>query len=139
MQNLQLINELHVAFAKKATTPVLDLDKVLIYRDSFDLLRVEDLYDKTKGYIPPYRQSDYFIIFIKKGSGKRSIGQFTFKIEDNTLAIVPPRVIHHSTYCSRPNGYFIHFNADFFLQQSFSYKLLKSKKVLYPSPQHFIK
>src|SRR4051812_42168335 len=123
MQNLQLIDELYVAFSKKATTPILDLDKVLLDRTPFNLLRVEDLYDKTKGLVPPYRDSDYFIIFIKNGSGNRSIGLFTFKIEDNTLAIVPPHVIHSSRYNSKPNGYFIRFNADFFLQQSFSYKL----------------
>jgi AraC family transcriptional activator of pobA len=139
MLDIALISELQVAFSKKVNSPVRDLDKILLYRDSFNLLRVEDLYDKTNGSIPPYRQSDYFIIFVKKGTGKRSIGQFTFKIEDNTLAIVPPRVIHASNYTSKPNGYFIRFNADFFLQQSFSYKLLKSKKVLNPSPQHFIK
>ena len=139
MQNLQLIHELHVAFTKKATTPILDLDKVLLDRNPFNLLRVEDLYDKTKGLVPPFRQSQYFIIFIKKGSGNRSIGLFTFKIEDNTLAIVPPHVIHSSRYNSKPNGYFIRFNADFFLQQSFYYKLLKSKKVLNPSPPYFIK
>ena len=41
----------------------------------------------------------------------------TFNIEDNTLAIVPPHVIHSSTYNAKPIGYFIRFNADFFLQQ----------------------
>jgi AraC family transcriptional activator of pobA len=139
MQNLQLIDKLYVAFSRKATTSVLELDKVLIDHNPFNLLRVEDLYDKTKGFIPPYRQSDYFFIFIKKGSGKRSIGHLTFNIEDNTLAIVPPHVIHSSMYSEKPNGYFILFNADFFLQQCFSYKLLKSKKVLNPSPPYFIK
>jgi AraC-like DNA-binding protein len=129
MENQHLINDLQRVFSRPATGGVLDLDDFSINRRSFELIRLEHLYDKTKGVIPPFRQSEFLLLFVKKGAGKRTIGRHTFSISDNSLAIVPPRVIHASTYTDRPEGYLITFNADFFLQQSFSYKLLKGKRV----------
>ncbi|MFL5787424.1 MAG: helix-turn-helix domain-containing protein [Flavisolibacter sp.] len=130
MQDTHLLQDLQVAFSKNSKNTVIDLDSVLINRSSFSLLRIEDLYQKTNGIIPPFRRSDFFIVFVKKGIGKRSIGNFTFTILNNTLAVIPQRVIHAATYTSQPYGYFISFSPDFFLQQAFSYKLLNSKRVL---------
>jgi AraC family transcriptional activator of pobA len=130
MQDTHLLQDLQVAFSKNSKNTVIDLDRVLINRNSFSLLRIEDLYQKTNGIIPPFRRSDFFIVFVKKGIGKRWIGNFTFTILNNTLAVIPQRVIHAATYTSQPYGYFISFSPDFFLQQAFSYKLLNSKRVL---------
>jgi AraC family transcriptional regulator, transcriptional activator of pobA len=135
MQNIHLLKELQLAFSKNTKNTVIDLDNVLINRRSFSVLRIEELYQKTRGIIPSFRRSDFFIVFVKRGSGKRSIGNFTFTIRDNSLVVVPQGVIHAATYSSQPYGYFISFSPDFFLQQSFSYKLLNSKKVLKPSLQ----
>lgn len=138
MQGLNLIKELQLAFSKSVKDGVIDLDNLLITRNSFNLVRLEDLYLKTNGIIPPFRQSDFLILFVKAGAGERSIGHYTFTIRDNSLAVIPTRVIHASRYTSQPYGYFISFNPDFFLQQAFSYKLLNSKKVLNPSLQPFM-
>jgi AraC family transcriptional regulator, transcriptional activator of pobA len=138
MQDLSLITQLQHAFSKKVKDGVIDLDNKLINRDSFNLLRIEDLFAKTNGYIPAFRQSNFSIIFVKRGTGKRSIGSYTFTIEDNSLAVIPKRVIHASTYTSPPCGYFITFNPDFLLQQAFSYKLLNSKRVLKASIHSFM-
>jgi AraC family transcriptional regulator, transcriptional activator of pobA len=138
MLDTHLLRELQVAFSRKAKNTVIDLDSVIIHRNSFSLLRIEDLYQKTKGIIPPFRQSDFFIVFVKQGSGKRSIGHFTFTTRNNSLVVIPQRVIHAATYTSQPYGYFISFSPDFFLQQAFSYKLLNSKKVLKPLLQPYV-
>jgi AraC-like DNA-binding protein len=138
MQNQRLIQELQLAFSKGVKDGVIELDGKLMDRKDFNILRLEDLYLETKGVIPPFRQSDFMILFVKQGSGKRSIGHYTFTIEDNSLAVIPKRVIHAATYNSQPTGYLITFHPDFFLQQSFSYKLLDNKRVLKPSLQPFM-
>lgn len=138
MQDTALIQELGHAFSKSVKDRVIDLDSFLLNRKSLSLLRLEDLYIKTKGIIPPFRQSEFLVLFVKEGAGKRSIGHYTFNIENNSLAIVPKHVIHAATYTGQPMGYLISFNPDFFLQQAFSYKLLNSKRVLKPSLQPFM-
>jgi AraC family transcriptional regulator, transcriptional activator of pobA len=138
MQDPHLLNDLQSAFSKKVKDHVIDLDTILINRHSFSLVRLEDLYPKTNGIIPPFRRSDFYIVFVKKGSGKRTVGNLSFTISDNTLVVVPQRVIHAATYTSQPCGYFISFTADFFLRQAFSYKLLNSKRVLQQSLSPFV-
>jgi AraC family transcriptional regulator, transcriptional activator of pobA len=138
MQDKRLMQQLQQAFAKNVKGGIIDLDQLLIDRNSFSILRLEDLYAKTKGPFPPFRQTDALIIFVKRGEGKRTIGHYTFNIEDNTLAVVPKRVIHASNYTRSPEGYFITFSPDFFLQQAFPYQLLNSKRVLNASMQAFI-
>jgi AraC-like DNA-binding protein len=133
MQDPRLVKEIQQAFATSVKDGVIDLDLFLPHRSAFNLLRLEDLYEETKGIIPPFRQSDFFILFVKQGAGKRSVGHHTFNIQDNSLVVIPKRVIHAATYTGRPVGYLVSFNSDFFLQQSFSYKLLNSKRVLQPA------
>jgi AraC-like DNA-binding protein len=138
MQDFQLVQQLGQAFTNKVKQAVIDLDNILVDRNSFSLVRVEELYARTKGLVPPYRQSDFLIIFVKTGEGKRSIGPYTYPVKANSLAIIPQRIIHASSYTSPPTGYFITFNPDFFLQQAFSYKLLNNKKVLKPSHSSYL-
>jgi AraC-like DNA-binding protein len=138
MQDRHFIQEMERAFSKPVANGVVELDNLLFNRSSFNVLRLEELYVKTKGIIPPYRQSDHFIVFVKQGTGKRSIGQYTFTIQDNSLAVVPRKIIHTATYTSKPEGYLICFSADFFVQQAFSFDLLNKRKVLKSSSQHFM-
>jgi len=133
MQNPNIIKELHQAFSKTPKDGVIDLDQFLVNRDSLSILRLEDFYKGVKSVIPPYRQSNFFILFAKEAKGKRSIGHYTFPIENNSLVIIPKYVIHAAMYASKPTGYFISFNPDFFLQQSFPYKLLNTRRILKPS------
>lgn len=125
MQDPRFIKELQLAFSKPVKDGVIDLDSFLINRHSFNLLRLEDLYVETKGIIPPYRQSDFFIIFVKQGAGKRSIGHYTFDIHARSLAVIPKRVIHAATYTSQPVGYLISFTPDFFSAAGFFIQAFK--------------
>jgi AraC family transcriptional regulator, transcriptional activator of pobA len=137
MQDFQVIQELQLAFSKKRNGAVVNLDKFLLSRPPFNLLRLEDIYEKTNGIIPPFRQSDFAIVFVKKGAGKRSIGEFTFSIQDNSLIVIPKGMVYAASYSSKPYGYLITFNPDFFLKQAFSYRLLNNKGVLRSSLQPF--
>ncbi len=138
MQDQQLIQELKKAFSKGVENGVMDLESFLKARRSFNILRIEDLYTEKGGTVPPYRRSDFLILFVRQGSGQRSIGQYTFTIANNSLVILPRYVIHAATYLEKPYGYVISFNPDFLLQQSFSYKLLNSKRVLKPMLQPYL-
>ena len=138
MQDPRFLQDIRQAFAKPVKDGVIDLDHQLLHRQAFNILRLEELYEETKGIIPPYRQSDFFILFVKKGAGKRSVGHFTFNIVNNSLVVIPQRVIHAATYTARPSGYLISFSPDFFLQQAFSYKLLHSRRVWKPVLQPYI-
>ena len=136
MQNKQLIQELKLAFSKGVENGVIDVDRFFGDHQSFNVLRIEDLY--TNGIIPPFRHSDFLILFVKKGSGTRHISQYSFDITDNSLAIVPKHIIHAATYTSKPYGYLIIFSPDFLLEQAFPYKLLNTKRVLKPSLRPFM-
>ena len=138
MTDIGLIDELKVIFSKSKRIGIIDLDNFLGNRKSFNLLRLEDLYEKTKGVIPPFRKSDFFILFVKEGRGTRSIGAYTFPIKDNTLAVIPKRVIHAALYSCRPTGYLVALNPDFFVRQSLPYKLLNNKKLLKSTVRPFV-
>ncbi|HEX2606434.1 MAG TPA: AraC family transcriptional regulator [Flavisolibacter sp.] len=138
MQDEHLIKELQHAFSRSAKDGVLDLDQLLVHRDSLSILRLEDLYEETKGIIPPFRQSNFFIVYVKQGNGKRTIGPHNFEIKDRSLVVIPKHTIHAATYTSKPYGYIISFNPDFFIEQAFSYKLLTSKQILKPVFQPYL-
>jgi AraC family transcriptional regulator, transcriptional activator of pobA len=137
MQDLHFLKALQRAFSKPVANGFIELDRLVLTRPAFNILRIEDLHAETKGVIPPYRQSDFLVLFIKQGAGKRFIGRYTYTIRNNSLAIIPAGVIHAATYTTQPTGYFIIFKADFLLQQAFPYKLLTSKRVLKPSGQPY--
>jgi AraC family transcriptional regulator, transcriptional activator of pobA len=138
MQDPNLIQELKKAFSLGVENGVIDLERFLASRSSFNILRLEDLYSDEGGKVPPYRRTDTLILFVKKGNGQRSISHYTFPIGNNSMAVIPSHVIHAATYFEKPYGYVITFNPDFFLQQAFPYKLLNSKRVLKPSLQPFL-
>jgi AraC-like DNA-binding protein len=133
MQDPRIIQELQTAFSRRRKDHVIDLDKFLLHYTPFNVLRLEDIYVKTGGVIPPFRQSNFLMLFIKSGAGKRSMGHNTFTIENNSLAIIPKYITHTARYTTRPLGYLVCFKADFLLQQALPYRLLNSRRVLKPS------
>lgn len=138
MQDAHLIQDLKHAFSRRVKDGIIDLDRFLTNHQPFNVLRLEDLHAQTNGIVPPFRHSDFLMIFVRQGTGRRSIGHYSFDIEDNSLAVIPKHVIHAAAYSSKPCGYLVAFNPDFFLQQAFPYKLLNSKRVLKPSLKPFM-
>jgi AraC-like DNA-binding protein len=80
--------------------------------------------------VPPSRQTHYWIVLVKKGTGEKSIGSFTFPVKEHTLYIVPKRVLHSSSWSADISGYVLLFNIDFFLNKAFPRHLIINKKVL---------
>lgn len=133
MQDPQLIQDLKHAFSRKVKDGFIDLDRFFTNHQSFNIIRLEDLHEQTRGIVPPFRQSNFLVLFVKQGAGQRSIGHYSFTIQNNSLAVIPKHVIHAASYSSMPYGYLVSFNADFFLDQAFSYKLLNGRRLLRPS------
>jgi AraC-like DNA-binding protein len=117
------------AFKKYNKDEIIDLDKRLKHTFNFQIHRLENVVKELNGVIPPNRQSQYFISLVKKSSGQKSIGRFTFSIQKNTLLCIPKRVTHSCRYLSGDgSGYVLSFNLDFFLQRGFPAKLITNKK-----------
>jgi AraC family transcriptional activator of pobA len=130
MQNTALLKGLQYASSRPVTDGIIELDALLPTHEPLSILRLEDLHKEIKGFVPPLRLSNFLILFVKKGAGKRSISHYNFTIRDNSFVVIPGRVTQAATYTRPPEGYLISFNPDFFLHQAFSYKHLNSKRVL---------
>jgi len=134
-----IIQDYKEAFRKYAKDGIIDLDNRLKYKFDFQIHRLEGVVKELKGKVPPNRQSQYFITLIKRGSGQKRIGHFNFPIQNNTLMVIPKRVMHSSSYWSmRCSGYVLSFNVDFFLQNAFPRKHIIGKKIFKISLKPFL-
>ncbi|MFC0515527.1 helix-turn-helix domain-containing protein [Mucilaginibacter angelicae] len=118
------------AFTKFSGDGVIDLDKRLKYKFEYllhDLGRVVRIFNGT---VPPSRQSIYTIALIKEGSGLKNIGQHAFPILNNTLFIIPARVIQSSRYDTLACiGFLLHFDLDFFSKTVFPKESIINRKI----------
>ena len=134
-----ILREYKEAFRKYAKDGIIDLDNRLKYKFDFQIHRLEGVLKELNRNIPPSRQSQYFITLVKSGSGQKSIGHFNFPIKNNTLILIPKRVMHSSTYWStRCSGYVLSFNVDFFLQNAFPRKHIVGKKIFKASLKPYL-
>src|SRR6185295_5406880 len=66
-------------------------------------------------------------------------GIYKFKASENTLVVIPSRVITSSKdWTEDSKGYVVLFNLDFFLQNNFPHRYIEEKKILSPSIQPYI-
>ena len=138
-EDITIINEYRKAFRRYAKDGIIDLDNRLKYKFSFRIYRLETVVKQLEGLVPPNRHSHYLLTFVKKGTGQKSIGPYTFPINKNTLMIIPKRVIHSSSYWSmRCSGYVLSFNIDFFLQKAFPRQHIAGRKIFKISLKPFL-
>ena len=139
MEDLAVINAYKEAFQRYSKDGIIDLDNRLKYKFTFHIYTLQTVVDTLKGVVPPHRHSQYLMTFVKKGSGQKSIGHFTFPIKNNMLMIVPKRVIHSTNYLSlRIEGYVLSFSLDFFLQNAFPKEHIAGKKIFRPSVKPYL-
>ena len=125
------LHNYEVIYGKNRRNGVIDLDKHMKHSSAFQVYRLEDLMTKIDGEIPPSRQSPYMITLIKKGQGEKRIGLFNFPVKDNTLFIVPKRVVHScKLLMSECSGYVINFDLDFFLSSAFPKQYISNRRIL---------
>jgi AraC-like DNA-binding protein len=126
-----ILHNYEVIYGKNRRNGVIDLDKHMKHSSPFQVYRLEDLMTKIDGEIPPSRQSPYMITLIKKGQGEECIGLFNFPVKDNTLFIVPKRVVHScKLLMPECSGYVINFDLDFFLSSAFPKQYISNRRIL---------
>jgi AraC-like DNA-binding protein len=115
------------------------MDNYLKHTFSFQIHRLEKVVGAWEGTIPAYRQSQFFILLIKKGTGEKTIDHFSFPIQKNTLLVIPPRVAHSSKYESLDcSGYMLSFDIGFFFRHFFPKNLIANTRVFKKSAKPFM-
>jgi len=138
-QDALIIREYREAFEKYARNGIIDLDNKLKSSFSFQIHRLDAIVKGLNGIVPPSRQGQYFMTLIKKGTGEKSIGQFTFPIRKNLLMVIPKSVTQSSRYWSLDcKGYVLSFNLDFFLQNFFPKHHIVNKIIFKSSTKPFL-
>ena len=118
-------------YQKYLDDKIIDMDKRMKHPFDFQIYPLETAIPYVNYTVPPSRQTPYWIVLVKKGSCEKSIGSFTFPVKEQTLYIVPKRVLHSSNHWSAvTSGYVLLFNIDFFLNNAFPKHLISNKKVL---------
>ena len=126
----EIVERYREVFQQFAKDGVIDMDKRLKFKFSYHIHRLEDVIPKLNGIVPPNRQSMYYVTLFKTGAARKWVGMFNFPITDNTLVLIPQRVIHSTLYDSvQCSGYILYFNIDFFLNNAFPRKYVVEKKV----------
>ena len=98
---------------------VVDLDESLGKKLNHILVRLEDTLPELGFNVPPYRASNFCIIYVTKGKGERIIGKIKVPVTAKTLIVVPGRIVNSGKYSNDTTGYYLSFNLTFFLQEHF--------------------
>ena len=126
-------------YRKYLDDKIIDMDKRMKHPFDFQIYPLETAVPYVNYTVPPSRQTPYWIVLVKKGSCEKSIGSFVFPVKEQTLFIVPKRVLHSSNYWSADvSGYVLLFNIDFFLNNAFPKHLISNKKVLKSSIRPYL-
>ena len=83
----EILKEYKKVFEKHKNDIIIDTDNYLKQKFTLQIHRLENFVKELNGIIPPNRQSNYFIILVKKGNGQKSIGHFSFPINDSSIEI----------------------------------------------------
>jgi AraC family transcriptional activator of pobA len=137
-ENADIIQEYRNVFQKYANNGVIDMDACLKDTFSFQIHRLEEVVSAWDGIVPAYRQSQFLIALVKKGAGTSTIGHFTFPIQNNTLFIVPQRVLYSCKYSTLDcSGFILSFDMALFSKQFFPRNLIAGKRIFKKSVKPF--
>lgn len=124
---------------RNALNPVINMDEKFPHKIDLFVQVYETIIDKVGDHVPPHKWSYYRLGLLKEGSADYTCGIYKFKAKENTLLIMPPRIVTASTnWTVDVQGYFLAFNHDFFLQSHFPHKYLANKKILQPSVKPYM-
>jgi AraC-like DNA-binding protein len=139
LSDTEILEKYKEVFQRFTKDGIIDLDKRLKHKFNFQIYRLETVIQKINGVVPPNRQSSYYITFFKKASAEKSVGLYNFPIVNNTLVVIPQRVIHSTLYRSlKSSGYILNFNIDFFLNNAFPKKHIIDKKIFKASLRPYL-
>ncbi len=89
---------------------------------SFDIKRMEDMYDKNQGaFNEPHRHNFYTILLVKKAEGKHSIDFNEYSLENNQVFFVSPGQVHKVMENKKSYGWTITFSRQFLVENNIDY------------------
>jgi AraC family transcriptional regulator, transcriptional activator of pobA len=134
-----IIKEYRNAFRKYANDGIIDMDARLKHTFSLQIHRLEELVAAWEGIVPAYRQSQFSIALIKKGTGGKTIGHLSFPIKKNTLVVVPEKVPHSGKYNSLDSsGYLLSFDMKFLFKHFSLKSFIADKRIFKKSVKPFV-
>lgn len=134
-----ILKKYNEAFLKFNQEAVIDMDKKQLPKLHFAVYRLEERLKELNGIVPTNRDSNYYIAFIKKGQGTKTIGFSRFQIVDHTLMVIPARVIHGGEYTSPDySGYVLGFTLEYFINNRFPAHLISNKLIFRKSLRPYI-
>jgi len=81
---------------------------------SFEIKRMEEVYEKTKGQLDdPHRHDYYIVLIVKKGNGQHIIDFNEFTLADQQLYFVSAGQVHQLVETQKSYGYVITFSDQF--------------------------
>ncbi len=105
---------------------VVDLDDATEMAFDFQIQKLNDMVTEFNGTMPPNRISHYILAYIKSGSEKKTIGNYSFEIEPQMALIFPKRVIHSTENWSLDtSGFMLTFNETLFENTPFPISYLQ--------------
>src|SRR4051812_24166060 len=108
-----LLSEFKKALMRNASEPVINLDETFPHRIDLFAQVHEIILDKIGNQVPPNRWSYYRIGLITKGGADYTCGIYKFRAGENTLVMIPPRVVTSSSnWMEDTEGYFVLFNIE---------------------------
>lgn len=135
----RILKEFGKALQKYSGKDVLNLDDKMGIKFEFFIQTYQELRQQIGSFAVPHKWSYYRIALVTQGSADYICGIYKFKVEKNTLLVIPSRAISTSVWSQDAAGYVIVFNLDFFLQNRFPHKYIESKRILQPSVQPYIR
>ncbi|MEM0992675.1 MAG: AraC family transcriptional regulator, partial [Bacteroidota bacterium] len=96
------------------------------YTLSFDIKRMEDIYDMTKGKADtPHRHDYYTIVLVKKASGKHILDFQEFELAAQQVYFVSPGQVHQIVEMSRSVGFALTFSPQFMVENGIAHNFIE--------------
>ncbi|MEN0045981.1 MAG: helix-turn-helix transcriptional regulator [Bacteroidota bacterium] len=93
---------------------------------SFDIKRMEDIYDKVKGQVDePHRHAYYTIVLVKSAKGKHIIDFQEFELAARQVYFVSPGQVHQIVENERSLGYALTFSPQFMLENGIEFSFVE--------------
>ena len=91
---------------------------------TFDIKRMEDIYDKVGGQADePHRHDYYIVLIVKRASGIHAVDFQEFELKDHQMYFVGPGQVHQIIENEKSFGFAITFSTQFlvhnFIEESF--------------------
>src|SRR5580704_17086621 len=129
-EDASILKEYRDAFRRYAKNGVIDMDDHLKHKFKLQIHLLKEAVIEWGGEVPLMRQSQFFIMLVKKAEGEKTVGQFTFPLHSHMLIIIRKNIPNCTKYSSYDcAGYFLSFDNGFFLQNGFPRERIIDKKI----------